>query len=111
MESIINGGLLRYLEKHQLISDHQYGFHQGRSAGVLLAYLSHRWAAAVESKGEALAVSLDIAKAFDRVWHKALLSKLPSYGCLRNYANGSPAFLRIGASRSWSTDHARIANP
>lgn len=31
--------------------------------------------------GEALGVSLDIAKAFDhRVWHRALLSKLPKYG-------------------------------
>ncbi|RVE47192.1 hypothetical protein evm_008160 [Chilo suppressalis] len=46
----------------------------------LTAYLTHRWAKALETKGEALAVGLDIAKAFDRVWHKALLSKLPSYG-------------------------------
>ena len=93
MESIINGGLLRYLEKHQLISDHQYGFRQGRSAGDLLAYLSHRWAAAVESKGEALAVSLDIAKAFDRVWHKALLSKLPSYGLPEKLCKWVTSFL------------------
>ncbi|CAG5057889.1 unnamed protein product [Parnassius apollo] len=71
---------MRYLEDHQLISDRQYGFRRGRSAGDLLVYLTHRWAEAVEFKGEALAVSLDIAKAFDWVWHKALLSKLPSYG-------------------------------
>ncbi len=30
--------------------------------------------------GETFAVTLDISKAFDRVWHKSLLSKLPSYG-------------------------------
>ncbi len=30
--------------------------------------------------GETFAVALDISKAFDRVCHKSLLSKLPSYG-------------------------------
>ncbi len=30
--------------------------------------------------GETFAVALDISKAFDRIWHKALLSKLPSCG-------------------------------
>ncbi len=29
--------------------------------------------------GETFAVTLDISKVFDGVWHKALLSKLPSY--------------------------------
>lgn len=80
MERVINSQLLRYLEEHQLISDRQYGFRHGRSAGDLLVYLTHRWGEAIESRGEALAVSLDIAKAFDRVWHRALLAKLPSYG-------------------------------
>lgn len=30
------------------------------------------WKEAAESKGVALVASLDMAKAFDRVWHKAL---------------------------------------
>ena len=30
--------------------------------------------------GESFVVTLDISKAFDRVWHKALLAKLPAYG-------------------------------
>ncbi|CAK1593890.1 unnamed protein product [Parnassius mnemosyne] len=84
---------MRYLEDHQLISDRQYGFRRGRAAGDLLGYLTHRWAEAVESKGEALAVSLDIAKAFDRVWHKALLSKLPSYGLPEKLCNWITSFL------------------
>lgn len=93
MERVINLQLLGYLEEHQLISDRQYGFRHGRSAGDLLVYLTHRWAEAIESKGEALAVSLDIAKAFDRVWHRALLSKLPSYGLPESLCNWVSSFL------------------
>ncbi|CAF4754749.1 unnamed protein product [Pieris macdunnoughi] len=93
METIINNQLLRYLEGHQLISDSQYGFRRGRSAGDLLVYLTHRWAEAIESKGEALAVSLDIAKAFDRVWHRALLSKHPAYGLPEKLCDWISSFL------------------
>ncbi|CAG4992787.1 unnamed protein product [Parnassius apollo] len=93
MEFIVSCQLMRFLEDHQLISDRQYGFGRGQSAGDLLVYLTHRWAQAVESKGEALAVSLDIAKAFDRVWHKALLSKLPSYGLPEKLCDWITSFL------------------
>jgi len=34
----------------------------------------------MENHGESLAVALDIAKAFDKVWHDNLLAKLESYG-------------------------------
>ena len=80
MERVVNTQLLRYLEDRLLISDRQYGFRHRRSAVDVLVYLTHRCAEAIESRGEALAVNLDIAKAFDRVWHRFLLSKLPSYG-------------------------------
>lgn len=94
MERIINIELLGYLEDHQPISDYQYGFRHGRSAGNLLEYLTHRcWAEAVESKGKALAVSLDIAEAFDRVWHRALLSKLPKYVIPEGLCNWISSFL------------------
>ena len=68
-------------------------FIRGRSAGDLLVYLTDRWAWAIETKGEAMAVSLDIAKAFDRVWHKALLSKLPSYGLPEKLCEWVTSFL------------------
>ncbi|GBP63524.1 hypothetical protein EVAR_45684_1 [Eumeta japonica] len=44
MECIINRRLLGYLEKHQLINDHQYGFRNDRSADDLLTLLIHPWA-------------------------------------------------------------------
>ncbi len=42
--------------------------------------LTDSWSSSLSRFGESFAVPLDIAKAFDRVWHIALLSKLPSYG-------------------------------
>lgn len=80
MERIINAQLIHYLEDHSIVNDRQYGFRPKRSTGDLLAYVTHLWGEAMDKYGESLAVSLDISKAFDRVWHKALLAKLPAYG-------------------------------
>ncbi|CAH2099017.1 unnamed protein product [Euphydryas editha] len=80
MERALNNKLLAHLEGNDLLSDRQYGFRQNRSTGDLLVYATHIWSEAIDKHGEALAVSLDISKAFDRVWHASLISKLPSYG-------------------------------
>ena len=72
-----------------LINDSQYGC----SNGDLLVYLNHCWAAAITSKGEGLALFLDMAKAFDRVWHGALLAKLPSYGLSENLCKWIACYL------------------
>ena len=80
METIVTKQLLAFLETNNLLSDHQYGFRQARSTGDLLAYAVHAWSSALESYGESRVISLDISKAFDRVWHKGLLAKLPMFG-------------------------------
>ena len=41
---------------------------------------SDLWSRSLDEWGESRVVSLDISKAFDRVWHKGLLHKLPAYG-------------------------------
>ena len=79
-ESILNKKILKHLSTHNLLSDHQYGFRKGRSTGDLLAFLTESWSSSLRDFGESFAVALDISKAFDRVWHKSLISKLPSYG-------------------------------
>jgi hypothetical protein len=80
MESAINSQLLSFLESSSLLSDHQYGFRQARSTGDLLSYVTNCWSSALESFGESRVVALDISKAFDRVWHKGLIAKLPMFG-------------------------------
>ena len=79
-EYILNSHFLYHLEKNLLLSDHQYGFRKARSTGDLLSYLTHLWSSSLRDFGESFVVALDISKAFDRVWHKALLAKLPAYG-------------------------------
>ncbi|CAG4956470.1 unnamed protein product [Colias eurytheme] len=80
MERILNYRLLTHLESNDILNDRQYGFRKKRSTGDLLVHASHLWGEALENHGEALAVSLDISKAFDKVWHDSLINKLPSYG-------------------------------
>ena len=80
METIINKQLLTFLETNNLLSDHQYGFRKSTSTGDLLAYAVHVWSSALESCGESKVISLEISTAFDCVWHKGLLAKLPMFG-------------------------------
>ena len=81
-ETILNDHFLKHLESSSLLSDHQYGFRRARSTGDLLSYVTSIWSSALKDFGESFVVDLDISKAFDRVWHASLLSKLPSFGFL-----------------------------
>ena len=80
MEKAINIEILKYLESNKIISDRQYGFRQQRSTGDLLAYVTNIWNSTLEKHGESRVVALDISKAFDRVWHPALINKISAYG-------------------------------
>ncbi len=79
-KSILNKKILKHLSDHNLLSDHQYDFRKARSTGDLPAFLTESWSSSLRDFGGTFAATLDISKAFDRVWHKSLISKLPSYG-------------------------------
>ena len=102
-ESLLNSKLISHLESHHLLSDHQYGFRSARSCGDLLSFVSHIWSSALKEFGETTAVALDISKAFDRVWHKQLLAKLPSFGIPPNICLLLSSFL-TGRSISVKVD-------
>ena len=84
---------IKHLESNNLLSDHQYGFRTARSTGDLLSYLTHVWSSSLRNFGESFVVALDISKAFDRVWHKALLTKLPAYGLTPSFCKLISSFL------------------
>ena len=80
LEKVIAEQLTRHLDEHHLLSTNQYGFRKGRSASDLLLLLSRTWHDALDSGRPSLVIALDIAGAFDRVWHKGLLAKLEQRG-------------------------------
>lgn len=93
MEKVINHKFLAYLEKYHLLSDRQYGFRSNRSTGDLMTLLTENVSRAIHNFGECQTISLDIAKAFDKVWHRGLLAKLLAFGTGFTFHNWVSSFL------------------
>ncbi len=82
-ELILPGKIQKHHFTSNLLSDCQYGFRKGRFTDDLFAFLTYSLSSSLGRLGETFSVALDISKAFQRVWHKSLLSKLPSFGFYR----------------------------
>ena len=80
LERVVVEAITRHLEDNALLSDHQFGFRSGRSTTDLLMLLSKDWQDSLDNGLDTLVVALDIAGAFDRVWHAGLLEKLRAKG-------------------------------
>ena len=78
MEHIIVSNIWKHLHKHDIILHFQHGFQSGLSCESQLIETVHDWMTALDNKTQIDAILLDFAKAFDKVPHKRLLSKLTS---------------------------------
>ena len=80
MEIIVNNQLVNYLEKHNCLTSSQSGFRRRRGAADLLTILQHEWTRTVAQGGHAQLVAVDIAGAFDRVYHVGVIAKAQEAG-------------------------------
>ena len=92
-ETLLNSHFIKHLESNNLLSDHQYGLRKARSTEDLLSYLTHVWSSSLRNFGKSFFIALDISKAIDRVWHKILLAKLPTYGFTSSFCKLISSFL------------------
>ena len=93
-EQILKARLNLFLEKNDVIPKEQSGFRQARSTTDNLAYLTEKMKKALRTKYQGMYCTFfDIKKAFDRVWHKKLLSKLAEIGVSGNMYNIIKSFL------------------
>ncbi len=109
--SILNRKIQKHISTSDLLSDRQYGFRKGRSTGDLLSLLTASCSSSLSRFGETLSVTLDISKAFDRVWHKSLLSKLPSFGFYPSLCSFFSSFLSDRSISAVVDDHCSSPKP
>ena len=80
LESIIAKRITTFLDKHRLLSNRQFGFRTNMSTNDILLHLSTSWHQSLDRGRDSFVIALDIAGAFDRVWHSGLTTKLRSMG-------------------------------
>ena len=61
------------------MSNHQYGFHPGRSFELQLLRIVNEWTQCLDDRNPIDVLYLDFQKAFDKVPHLRLISKLQAY--------------------------------
>jgi len=80
LESIIKDNLVKFLDENSLIKDSQHGFTSGRSCLTNLLDFMEEVTRELDNGNCIDVVYLDFAKAFDKVPHRRLLSKLEAHG-------------------------------
>ena len=83
LEHIIHSHVMKHLEKLDILVDKQHGFRAKRSTVTQLLQTTHDFTSNLEEGLTTHLAILDFSKAFDKVPHERLLSKLNTYG-IRN---------------------------
>ena len=81
-ERLIYNEMSSFFIENDLISANQSGFKQGDSCINQLLSITHEIYQSLDQGYEVRGVFLGISKAFDKVWHEGLLSKLKKMGSM-----------------------------
>ena len=83
----------RYMKINNLLSNRQYGFISGRSTTLQLLNLLDLWTSSLDNGHQTDVIYMYFQKAFDKVPHKHLISKLASYGISQQIIDWTRNFL------------------
>lgn len=102
IEKIMHTRLTKFLEKHSVLADNQYGFRKGKGTELALMKFTKIIYSNENNNLKSAAVFLDISKAFDTVNHKLLLKKLHcigirgyTYSWFESYLSGRTQIVKI----------------
>lgn len=110
LEHIILKRITTYLENETILSPHQHGFRKGLSTVTRLMELAHDISKSIDQQKQVDLIFLDFSKAFDKVSHKKLMSKLEFYlgagpviTWIKNYLSNRSQFVEVNNEISAST--------
>ena len=93
LEKLMYKRLTSFLDKYDLLYEHQYGFQKRKSTEHAILDLNFNIIKTIEKEEKAFTIFLDFAKAFDTVNHKILLNKLEHFGIRSTPLNWFESYL------------------
>ena len=92
-ESILKDHIMNHFMSNNLFSSRQYGFIKGREVVLQLLNIINDWIDVIDNGGQIDIIYTDFEKAFNKVPHRRLLSKLESYGLHQSLISWIRSFL------------------
>jgi hypothetical protein len=93
LENVMASNMMEYLESNNILYKMQHGFRSNRSCESQIISLVHQLAQINDQNIQTDLIIMDFAKAFDKVPHKRLISKLKFYGISDQITNWITSFL------------------
>ena len=84
MEHVVVSQMMKHFDEHGILADCQHGFRKQRSCETQLIGLTQELHERLEEKAQVDMIVLDFSKAFDKVPHQRLMTKLWNYGIRGN---------------------------
>lgn len=111
LEKLFSDKLDKFMDKHRLLTDSQYGFRTNRSTSLALTELIEEITNSIDQKKYAVGVFVDLKKAFDTINHDILINKLERYGIrgvvlkwVSSYLQNRQQFVKMGEYKSKCLD-------
>ena len=72
--------LINFVEKNNILSEHQYGFRKNRSTELAITEFIDKITKAIDKGQYTIGIFLDLSRAFDAINHTILIKKLEYHG-------------------------------
>uniref|UniRef100_A0A3Q3J5Q4 Reverse transcriptase domain-containing protein n=1 Tax=Monopterus albus TaxID=43700 RepID=A0A3Q3J5Q4_MONAL len=107
LEKLFDARLDKFLDKHKILTEKQYGFRSNRSTALAITEFVEGVTSAWDNKKQTLGIFIDFQKAFDTINFEILFDKLERFGisCLvlkwiKSYLTNRRQFVSLGEHQS-----------